>query len=323
MARQLCSIDGYPLDLCETEVHTFTSEITDHQVEDGSDIADNIRNKSIELTLTNCVVSDHPIGTIATDGTRLATGDDLPSISQDAANRMLAIRDAKQPVVVVTGWKRYPSMGLEEFTVTRDAKSFGGLVFTAKLKEIRVVKNKRVKVAVVNLGPRNNLGARGAQKLASNQILWRKGKPPGTSPATDPKGVIYAEEIVETRDLQTRQTVGSIGVFDSTPITYTATRSTVVHSKTGLPLTTEELFAFSKDMNRDSALATNRELARQGKQLADQAEATKRWHALQDYKEEYPGTKADPAMFGLVQDPKTGNYGLLPTPPGAATPEKK
>jgi hypothetical protein len=146
----MVTIDGYPLDLVETEQHERSADVTEHPVEEGADVSDNVRVKPRELTLTNAVVSDTPIGAIADDPTR--QGVEGP-ISQDAYFRLNKVFEARQPVTVVTDLQQYKSMILDKLTITQEAKSSHGLVFVAHFKEVIIVSNRRV-----TTGQQRNLG---------------------------------------------------------------------------------------------------------------------------------------------------------------------
>lgn len=159
------TVDGYPLDLVETEQHDLVAEVTEHPVEDGSDVSDNVRLKPRELTFTNAIVSDTPIGAIAQDESRTGAS---AKFSQDAYNRLEAIWLARNTVTVVTGLKKYENMILDRLTVPRDSKTSAALVFTAHFKEVRIVKNKRVTVAVPNLTNGTNLGGKGSHTHPAN-----------------------------------------------------------------------------------------------------------------------------------------------------------
>lgn len=162
----MITIDGYPLDVVETIQHDLESEVTEHPVEEGDDVSDNVRNKPRELTFTNAVVSDTPIGAIAQDPTRSPTsGRALPS--QDAFTRLEKIWESRDTVTVVTRRKKYDRMILDKLTVPQDHKDGGALVFTAHFKQIRIVQNRRVTVAVPNLGGKQTLGTK-------TSALWSK-----------------------------------------------------------------------------------------------------------------------------------------------------
>jgi hypothetical protein len=282
----LITIDGYPLDLVEVEEHSLESEITDHPVEDGSDISDNIRIKPRELTLTNAVVSDTPIGAIATDPTRILV-DDLPPPSMDAYRKLEQIWLNREPVTIVTNLKKYDSMGLLQLTIPREAKNAGGLIFTAHFKEIRLAKNKRVRMAVPNAGGEANRGLSIDNIADKNHIFWQKGAPPGTSPATVPPGKIVGEEIVTVR-----QKPG---------------HTKLLHPN-GKELTDPEFQAFKKDLDREIALTTRRGLARGEQDFRAQGTVVDRFVARDNYITAHPGAYPDPSQFGLQRDPKTNRW---------------
>lgn len=279
----MVTIDGYPLDLVETEEHSLTSEITDHPVEDGSDISDNIRLKPRELTLTNAVVSNTPIGAIATDDTR-KLGASLPPPAMAAYQRLEALWLARKTFTVVTGLKKYEKMGIVTLTIPQEAKNAGGLIFTVHLKEIRVATNKRVTMAVPNAGGEQNLGLSLDHLVEGQKVLWRKGKPPGTSPATTPAGVITGQEVVTVR----QSSPGKHAKF--------------LH-ESGTPLTSPELDAFTKDLNRDTSLLTDRGLARAQQSLDNIGNVLERDDKMATYETLHPGEHPDPSQFGLSRDP--------------------
>lgn len=278
------TIDGYPIDLAESEEHSLKSNITTHPVEDGSDVSDNIRREPRELTLNGCIVSDTPIGDIALDDSRILI-DGNPPPGLDAYRKLESIWLAGEPVTIVTGLKKYDSMGLEELTIPREAKNAGGLVFTAHFKEIRIVQNKRVTMALPNTGGEQNLGLSLDHLVEGNNVLWRKGNPPGLSPATVPPGKIVGQEIVVIR----QDAAGKHTKF--------------VHQTTGKELTLDEYANFQKDMNRDMSLMTDRGLYRAMTQSANQDEAIKRANDMAQYKLDHPGAQPDPSQFGLKKGP--------------------
>lgn len=273
------------MDLVETEEHTLTSEVTEHPVEDGADISDNIRNKPRELTLTNAVVSNTPIGAIANDDTRVM-GDTLPPPSVDAYRRLEKIWENRDVVTVVTNLKKYENMALDQLTIPQEAKNAGGLIFTAHFVQVVIRQNKRVTMAIPNAGGEQNLGLSLDRIINGKNILWRKGKPPGTSPSTVPAGVIYATEVVTFEEDKA------------------GNPAKLKHKTTGKELTTEELEAFTKDMNRDTALMTNRGLYRAEQRIDATGTVIDRAMNMSDYSIAHPGEKVSPSAFGLQQDDK-------------------
>lgn len=159
----MMAVDGYPIDIWEKEGHSWESDITDHPIEEGSDFSDNIRNKPGPSLDLQGVVSDTPIGEVASDPTR-AGGDGAPLPSSDAFTKIMKIREAREPVTIVTSLGRWESMALQKLDVPRDAKTLKGLVFTATFRKVEIKKNKRVTVAIPNGGAGSGLGHRESEE---------------------------------------------------------------------------------------------------------------------------------------------------------------
>jgi hypothetical protein len=281
------TINGFPFDLAETEEHSLKAEITEHPVEDGSDISDNIRIKPRELTLTNLVVSNTPTGAIASDPTRQLNGTSPPPAT-NAYNMLIGWFNAREPVAVVTNLQKYPSMGIEEITVPVEAKSFGGLVVTVHLKQVIIVQNKRVTMKYPNTGAEQNTGLSLDHLVDGQRVLWRHGNPPGTSPSTVPAGVITQTETVISKQ--------------------TPNHTRFVHESTGNKLTDQELQDFAKDLERDQALMTDRALYKANQALDNQGDVIQRANNMANYKAAHPGSNPDPSQFGLKQGPD-GHWG--------------
>lgn len=276
----------FPFDLAEAEEHSMQAEITDHPVEDGSDISDNIRIKPRELTLTNLVVSNTPTGAIATDPSRQLNGT-IPPPATNAYNTILGWFNARQPLMVVTGLQKYPSMGIETVTIPVDAKNYGGLICTIHLKEIVIVQNKRVTQKYPNTSSEQNIGLSLDNLIDGQRVLWRHGAPPGSDPSSVPPGVITQTEVVLAKQ-QGKASGGHVRY---------------VHEQGGAKLTDAELANFKKDLDREEAQMQNRALYR-AQQASNQQDTTAaRMQNMGDYKIAHPGAQPDPAQFGLRQGP--------------------
>ncbi len=131
MAKRVVKIAGYPIDLARSEEIRYPSKITSHPAESGTDFTDHIKNDPIEITL-ECLVSDTPIGAIATDTTRSNLDGRKPS--EDAHARMVAVRDARIPVVVECSKGTFENMGLESLTEPANSSTTGGLTFTVRFQ---------------------------------------------------------------------------------------------------------------------------------------------------------------------------------------------
>lgn len=165
-------IAGYPIDVAIVEDHAMESEVTRYPVESGADVSDNIRNLPVVITIEG-VVSDTPIGAIALDESRRPDAG-APSPSVDAYNRIIAIRDEKEPIEIETSLGKFESMVLTSLGITRDRTTGKALKFTAKFEQVIVKKNARitVRVSVPNASGMVNGGNR-------QPLLRRNGKDVG------------------------------------------------------------------------------------------------------------------------------------------------
>lgn len=147
----MIAIDGYIIDVAVKEEHGFENEITEHPVEQGADIVDHVRARPIVVTLEG-VVSDTPVQ----DFVRASRTAALPS--REALDRLLAIRNARQPVEIVTSIRTYTDMMLESLTVPRDAATGDALAFTARFRQIRIVTTQRAVVDIPRAKGKTNRG---------------------------------------------------------------------------------------------------------------------------------------------------------------------
>jgi hypothetical protein len=171
--RAPVAIDGFLIDATLSETHEHPSKVTEFPVEKGIDIADNIRPEPIKITL-ECVVSDTPLGRVkqARESAAQAGGavsSDPPSMQ--AYKKLIAIRDKREPVLVQTSLKDFPSMALENVSVPRKSGEPDQLMFTVTLVQIEVVENARRTVQVA--APKQSLGNRSPGVRFINTIVWR------------------------------------------------------------------------------------------------------------------------------------------------------
>jgi hypothetical protein len=151
-------VDGYPMDATISEAPSFESEISDHPIESGSDVSDNIRPKPVSLEV-ECIVSDTPLGTIASDPTRLGTTAN-PKPSKDAYDRLFAIWANKKLVTVECYFGTFTNMALEKFAPKRDDKTGNSLQYSGTFRKIDFVTVNRTTVlmAIPSGGAKKDLG---------------------------------------------------------------------------------------------------------------------------------------------------------------------
>jgi hypothetical protein len=267
-------IDDYAIDLALDENLTYESEVTENPVEQGADVTDHVRAKQPVLTFEG-VVSDTPIGRVSTHESRLAIGTATPS--QDAFQRLVAIHEAREPVVVTCSFGRFDAMVLTSLSPSKNAASQRSLQFSATFRRIQIVENTRttVRVAVPNCGKKQTFGLSLDRVVKGKQILWRKGRPPGSSPSTDPKGVIIGQEIVHSIN----------GKY--------------LHEDKRTPLTDQQRRDLFEDLNRDARLMQFRTLQRADEQTITDRDRMLAADALQIARQRHPGKHIDPALFGL------------------------
>lgn len=153
-------IAGYPVDVAVSEDHSFDSEVTEHPVERGADVADHVRARPITLTIEG-LVSDDPIGTVRDQRLASAGGSiEHAPPSDDAFALLLSVRDAREPVTIVTSLRTYEDMVLTSLSVPRGARTGHALRFMATFVQVQLVTNLRttVRVAVPRAAKKVNLG---------------------------------------------------------------------------------------------------------------------------------------------------------------------
>ncbi len=270
-------IDSWPYDLMVSGELTLDSEVTEHPVESGDSIADHIRPLPVEFTL-EAIVSDTPLADIASHDSRriddvtiaVFGADQIPLPSDEAYARLNAIRDERRLVVIEIpiatrsgklGKRTFKDMAMTNLSVPFSQETAGGLTFSATFRQVKVVTNKRTTVRVAVKTPTKGPKDKGLSldKLVDGKdVLWRKGKPPGRSPATDPPGEIIGTEVVYNSG------------------------GKILHADKKTPLTTAEQEAFTKDMNRDVSLYVRRGNARVDARLLDIERQTNRGLAQAD-----------------------------------------
>lgn len=269
----MIKVNDYPIDSALEERLTFEAEATKNPVEKGAAVTDHITARLPVLEFEG-IVSDTPIGAIATDPTRTSAQQEH---SREAYKRFKELFEAADVCVVECSYGKFENMALTGLTPVKNAQTKKSFRFTARFEQIKITENKRttIRTSIQNGGKVKNLGLSLDKLVEGNRVLWRKGNPPGLSPATDPKGVIVGQEIVHVL------------------------KGHIYHEDRKTQLTTAELEAFTKDLNRDSALMQRRKLAVIDDRLNKVDERIKKAQAMLDYKEKHPGAQVDPAMFGL------------------------
>lgn len=136
-------LGGIVVDATVSEEHMATCLITKNPVEDGAKITDHVTLEPVTLTVEG-VISDTPlgfaiIGNIQNLVRSVSTLFGKSSRSVDAYNRLLKLRQDRQPFKVITGLKQYKNMILSDLSVVRTKDTGNAIHFRAVMEEINIV----------------------------------------------------------------------------------------------------------------------------------------------------------------------------------------
>lgn len=183
MAEQVKNVVFLTLDCLESENFKGDSLITEHPVEDGTDVSDHqvLKPKTVTIkgtmTLTPFNLFASVAGLVSSAGQLVGTralgqlGGTLGSVAGGFAGKTLAgllgestedrlknvvtelinCRDSKRPVQIQTGLRQYPSEPncfylLQSFEVERNQSTGGSIAITMNLKEVITVSTKSVTI---------------------------------------------------------------------------------------------------------------------------------------------------------------------------------
>ena len=148
-------IDGFPVDASLSESHDYDDEVTQFPVEKGSDITDNKRKRPLKVTIEG-LVTDTPLGQFARHSTRQSG---LPT--DTARAKLLAVRDADEPIIIVTSLDLYKNMLLTSLSFPREGGEPHQLHFKVEFVQVTFITNNRTTVRTATPGgkPKDPFGA--------------------------------------------------------------------------------------------------------------------------------------------------------------------
>lgn len=178
-------IAGYEIDVALAEEHSFDSEVTEHPVETGADVADHVRARPIVVTVEG-VVSNTPIGDLALRRNQFLSvgGEAFAMPSDEVFAFLLDIRDKREPVTIETTLRRFENMVLESLSAPRSRETGDAFRFSATFKQIQLVTNARstIKVAVPRASAKIDRGNKASPevpaltpKQAEILAVWESG----------------------------------------------------------------------------------------------------------------------------------------------------
>ncbi len=205
-------IGGYEIDVAETLEPSFDNEVTEHPVEEGSEIVDHVRARPISLQVDG-LISDTPIGALAARRQQftLINGESFAFPSDEAFAFLTKVHEDREPITVETMRRTYTSMVLETLVFPEDARTGGALKFRASFRQVRLVTNARttIRVAVPRASSKVNRGSKPATEVpfktteemfAEKQVSINKaiGGAPSTTAPPPPPPFKTTEEIVKS-----------------------------------------------------------------------------------------------------------------------------
>jgi hypothetical protein len=161
-------IDTLELDASISENHEMEAEVTEHPVESGSQVSDNVRRKPLRVTI-NGIVSNTPIVSGIVRAAQQIQGLYDGNSDTDAARAETAfttlenIFNNQKLISIYTKLKQYDSMVIKSLTIPRDKSTGDALRFTAVCWEIRIVQAQTVQVSLARGKGRQRTGKKSAQ----------------------------------------------------------------------------------------------------------------------------------------------------------------
>jgi hypothetical protein len=145
------SLSYMPFNLFISEKHKLSFKVSEHQLQNGSVIADHIHQELREVTIEG-MFTNHPLKKLANTSEvkfkdDFATSEVRDTVSNTALENFTNLRNlAKKriPVRLVCSLENYPRMVITDISYDRDSKSGSSIRFSMTLRELKVVDLKNV-----------------------------------------------------------------------------------------------------------------------------------------------------------------------------------
>jgi hypothetical protein len=182
--KQRATVGVVQFDASVSEVHTDEMEITDHPVEEGSDISDHIRKMPITIEM-NGVITNNPIVFLASVRAKSPVTTDI-STTQDRVgtgyDKLREIQESGELIDVATSLRDYNNMVIQSLSISRDVSTGNILDATLTLREIIIAKQlttdlpipipeKVAKKTETNKGNKSKTAATTEQTEKSSSVL--------------------------------------------------------------------------------------------------------------------------------------------------------
>jgi hypothetical protein len=149
------------LDATISQVHTLEADVSDHSVEEGSDISDHVRPRPKMVQLDGqvsdvAIETGYPGQSAVSSIVSLVKGDDPVKAAWEVLSGYF---ENGELIELVTSLATYENVLIASFAVTRDASSGRILRFSMTLKQIKIVSTATAAALAI---PKNNVGGKGA-----------------------------------------------------------------------------------------------------------------------------------------------------------------
>jgi hypothetical protein len=164
------------------ESHEFSSELTEHPVENGSVLADHIINKPFSLTIDG-IISNTPmtlLGLTAFDSAQRYAADEKNDVVSRAFSTIEKLFAKRTPLSIATSFKTYHKMVLETLSIERGEGFYkDSLHFTCTAKQIHLAHQERIEIPIPKTSrckPKQKKGLQETKPLSPKKVdkTWLK-----------------------------------------------------------------------------------------------------------------------------------------------------
>lgn len=179
--EQKMGLEELPFDMLIDESHGLDFDVSDHAVENGVTISDNIVQRLRQVTITG-LFTNHSIGGKANSIVEVARmADDgtyengTPNTAMTRWEKLKGIAQEKKTVHLITSLEDYPALVITHLSAQRGPADGEAIKFTMRLREIRTASVKKSTVTGVwsepdtstpegrNTAPETNAGSQAAK----------------------------------------------------------------------------------------------------------------------------------------------------------------
>lgn len=169
IAKDKTGVGAIVFDATLTEVYTTNANVTQHPVEDGSNIVDHIQTQPIEVELVG-VISNTPLPFVTTDVAVLRSFV-TPKRAEDAYDRLVELQKSGELVILTTSLDTWDDMAITSVRLDRDPQTANVIKVSVSFREVIKSSALSLAKAIAKTAAKNaekaKLGAKAAAKKAA------------------------------------------------------------------------------------------------------------------------------------------------------------